>query len=111
MSKTREEIIREYLTEEKILEFDPYADECEIKYQRIRIVKTRKPHTCMGAPDITQSRLHSMPAGTRARYETAMVDGEWGSYYTCIECIVKQLLEFPEYFPDLECLVREVANA
>ena len=103
----REKVIREYLTDAKILEFDPYADECDIQYQKVKIVKTRKPQTCVRTPH--GNKEHIIPAGTRARYETAMVDGEWGRYYSCVDCIVQALMENPEYFPELEEMLREAA--
>jgi hypothetical protein len=103
----RETIVEQFLTDERILEFDPYADECEVKYQTIKIVKTRKEQKCMGVPGVDGLDLHPIPAGTRARHEKAMIDGEWGSYYTCIDCIKKSLVQMPEYFTELDDQIRQ----
>ena len=72
-------------------EFDPYADECEVKQLTVKIVKTRKEHQCMGVPGFPETPIHQMGAGSTARYESAIVDGDFGSYYTCIACIDKYL--------------------
>ncbi len=66
--------------------FDPYLDcdrDVDIKARKVRVVRTRKPHTCLTA----NLKQHEIPAGSLARFESAVVDGEWGCYYTCLECI------------------------
>jgi hypothetical protein len=105
VSTTRIQIVERFLTDEKVLEYDPYADECDVKYQSVKIITTRKEQKCSGVPGLELSD-HVMPAGTRARFERAMVDGEWAKYYSCIEFIKKGLVDFPEYFQDLDDEIR-----
>ena len=67
-------------------DFDPYLDcdrDVDIKARKVRVVRTRKPHVCLTA----NLKQHEIPAGSLARFESAVVDGEWGCYYTCLECI------------------------
>ena len=63
--------------------YDPFFGDrdVEIKCQKVNIVTTRKQHECIF------ERTHIIETGTRARYETALVDGEWGSYYMCLDCM------------------------
>lgn len=69
-------------TDAEYLRFDPYADECEVKCRTVKMVTTRKPQTCY----CPAGKVHDIPAGTRARFEHAIVEGKWASYYTCIPC-------------------------
>lgn len=89
------------------IDFSPYEDECEVRCSTVKIVVTRKPQLCMGNPFLADIRMerpetHEIPAGTRCRCESAMVEGEWGRYYTCLECIASYL-DHPdqEYFENL----------
>jgi hypothetical protein len=66
------------------IQFDPYMDESHIACRKVRIVVTRKEHDCF-CPNNEQ--YHAIPRSTLARYETAIVDGKWGRYYTCLACI------------------------
>lgn len=54
-----------------------------IRSRTVKVVVTRKPHECFS---FDCSGLHNIPPGTRAIYEHAIVDGQWGSFYTCLEC-------------------------
>lgn len=70
------------------VEWDPFdgADrDVNIKCRTVKIVTTRKAQKCMGWDGADTQ--HDMPAGTRARYERAIVDGEWGSFYICLGCM------------------------
>lgn len=40
-----------------------------------------------------KSTATEIQAGERARYEKALVDGAWGSYYICLECLAPFALE------------------
>ena len=73
------------MTDDEYLRFDPFSSDrdVDIRCRKVRIVKTRKEHACM-SPTI---RFHPMPPGTKARFESAVVEGEWKSYYTCLKCI------------------------
>lgn len=55
----------------------------DIRCRLTRVLKTRKPHDCFSFVD---GGLHPIPKGTMAICETAIVDGSWGTYYTCLEC-------------------------
>ena len=77
------------------IDFDPYMDECTVKCSKVKIVTTRKAQTCF----MPTGKIHQIPVGTRARYETAIVDGEWGRYYTCLECLDRYMDEYPDVFP------------
>lgn len=73
-------------TDADYLRFDPFGDDRDVKIEcrTVKMVTTKKPHKCA---DPNTGTLHDIPAGTRARYEHALVDGEWGSYYCCTTCI------------------------
>jgi hypothetical protein len=70
---------RDYLACEGMLDG---RDE-DIRCRTTKVVKTRKPHDCFSFVD---GGLHPIPKGTMAICETAIVDGGWGTYYTCLEC-------------------------
>lgn len=77
-------------TDQEIIDFDPCGgDDYQIDCQTVKIVKTRKEHQCLGVGG--PESMHIMPAGTRARYDKARVDGDFGSYYVCVECIEKYM--------------------
>lgn len=64
------------------------GDEAELTLRSVKLVVTRKEHMCM-APD---GGTHAIAPGSRARFEKALVDGDYfGRYYTCVECIEKDL--------------------
>lgn len=94
--------------QELYLKYDPFVDECEILYHKARIVKTRTEHECMLAHLFYDVTPHNIPSGQLARLDTAMVEGEWGRYYSCIPCIEKWLEEQP--FGLLEDELRAVAG-
>lgn len=71
---------------DKYISFDPYLDcdrDVRIEGRSVRIVRTRKAHTCLTA----SLKQHEIPVGSMARFESAIVDGQPGSYYTCLECL------------------------
>lgn len=77
------------------IRFDPGAGDMDvdIKCQEVRIVTVRKPQPCwLGmSPDRAN---HNIEPGQRARFEKAIVDGDWRSYYCCLPCIEKELTEW-----------------
>lgn len=78
-------------TDDDYLAWDPFEGgdrDVKITLRTVKIVITRKPQKCFNPED---GQPHDIPAGTRARYEHALVDGEWGNYYTCLECMFKWL--------------------
>lgn len=77
-------------SDREIIDFDPCGgDDCQIHCQTVKIVKTRKEHQCLGVGG--PESMHVMPPGTRARFDKALVEGQWGSYYVCAECIEKYM--------------------
>ena len=67
-------------------QFDFTGDETDIRLRRIRMVTIRKPQTCVPPPSIGKE-VHEIAPGTRARLETALVEGVFGKCYTCTECL------------------------
>lgn len=66
--------------------FDYPHDETDIQMRKVRMVTIRKPQTCVPPPGIDKN-VHEIPAGTRARLETALVEGSWAKCYTCTVCM------------------------
>lgn len=78
-------------TDEDYLRYDPFEGDrdVDIRAKTVSLVTTRKPQKCHGYDGFTT--MHDIPAGTRARFEKAIVDGDWGSCYVCTECMDKWL--------------------
>ncbi len=77
------------------LKWNPFIDadqDVEIRQYTWELVKTRKPHDCMLA-QLVGNEYHEIPKGEFAMREHALVDGEWGSSYSCIGCMDKWLTE------------------
>ena len=76
----------ERFSDEDYLRFDPFDGDrdVDVRIKTVEVVTTRKPHICAMPTDEKQ---HTIPSGSRARHETAIVDGEWGSYYICVGCM------------------------
>lgn len=81
------------------LKWNPWTgdQDVEIREYTWRLVKVRKPHPCMLAGLVGKPE-HEIQRGELAMREHALVDGEWGSAYSCIECMDKWLTE--EVKPD-----------
>ena len=80
--------LKEY-TDQEYIDFDPFDGDrdVDIRCKTIKIVKVRKQQTCFFTEE------HNIEPGERARYETAIVDGQWGSYYICLGCLKKWMNE------------------
>jgi hypothetical protein len=62
-----------------------YSDgDADIRCYSAKVVKTRKQHMC---PGYFLEALHPIPVGTLTVRERALVDGKWGTAYTCVDCI------------------------
>lgn len=74
------------------IRYDPFDGDrdVDVRARTVAIVTTRKPHKCMSPG----GAIHDIPSGTRARYETAIVEGHWGRYYTCVACMDGWLRDF-----------------
>ena len=72
-------------TDKEYLMYDPFDSDrdVDIRCQSVSMVTTRREHVCISA-DCDQ---HPIPPGTRARYESALVEGKWGSCYMCVGCL------------------------
>jgi len=78
-------------TDEEYLNFDPYGfEDYEMRARKAKLVTTRKVHKCSGAC-LDGDKPHDIPVGTRVRFESAIVEGDWGSFHTCFDCIDKYL--------------------
>lgn len=60
----------------------------DIRCRTTKIITTRAPHVCYSPVD---GKIHEIPAGIRALKEHAIVDGEWSTSYSCVECINKYM--------------------
>lgn len=56
-----------------------------IRAQSRKIVVTRAAHRCAYADVI--GNPHTIPPGTRAVYERAVVEGQWGAWWSCLGCL------------------------
>lgn len=64
-----------------------YTDsDTDIRCYTTAVVRTRTPHQC---PGNFKEALHSIPVGSRAVVERALVEGKWSTCYTCEECILQ----------------------
>jgi len=70
------------------LNFNPFDADFEegIRCRTIKMVKTRKDHQCA-------LNDHIIPKGSTVRFEKAIVEGKWGSYYVCKPCMINWFRE------------------
>jgi len=82
------------ITDDLRMSFEPMADESEVRAKRVKMVVVRYPHVCYGSynPD-NKPGEHTIQPGERARFETAMVDGNWHTSWHCIKCIDRIIKE------------------
>lgn len=75
--------------ESDYLAYDPYeGDEAEIRCRTVKLVKVRKAHACFMGANPVGGDGHLINPGDVARYEKALVDGDfWGRSYVCIPCM------------------------
>lgn len=81
------------ITDADYLKYDPFDGDrdVDIRCRTAKLVKVRKPQKCHGLDQETHG--HEIKTGERARYETALIDGEWGSFYCCLGCMDKWLID------------------
>lgn len=74
--------------------YDPFEGDRDTttKCRTVKIVRARKEHRCFEgtSPD---SVPHDIKVGQLARREAALVDGEWGVWYSCLPCMDAWLTE------------------
>lgn len=74
------------------LRWDPFAgdkDDGGVRARTVKIVTTRAPHTCLAGDS-----PHEISVGVRARCERGILDGQWTSWYACLECVEKELDDY-----------------
>ena len=76
------------------LDFNPFdegkGDDC-IEYRRVQIATIRKPQTCMASyllPDESK-KGHVIDVGSRVYKESAKVEGQFATCYSCLSCLDK----------------------
>jgi hypothetical protein len=77
------------------LDNDPFSgsdQDTDIRCHTVKIVKVRKSQDCFLAQMVGKP-AHVIQPGELARYDHALVDDEWGGYYTCLGCMDKWLIE------------------
>jgi len=75
--------------------WNPFIDsdrDTEVKMYNWKMVKTRKIHDCY-LSQLVGKEYHEIPIGSLAMREHAIVDGEWGSSYSCLDCMDEYLAE------------------
>lgn len=98
-------------TKETYLKYDPFSDcdrDTDIRFHTEKIVKVRKEQDCM-LSDLLGLPIHKIEIGQLARYDHALVDGEWGSYYSCLDCMDKWFEEDRDMF-EVELSVEELVK-
>ena len=72
------------MTDDEYIQFDPFEGDrdTDIRCRSVKMVTTRKVHQCTGIDD-----MHKIHPGTRARYEKAIFEGSWASWYMCVGCL------------------------
>lgn len=77
-------------SDEEYIHYDPFLDcdrdDVTIRCRKVSVVVTRKPQMC-----VALSGSHEIPAGTRARRESAFINGSPGVYYYCTACCDREL--------------------
>lgn len=85
-------------SEDEYLDFNPFDEgkgDYAIECRTVRIVTTRKPHPCMASYLVTDERRkgHFIEPGARAYKESAKVEGQFGTAYSCLPCLDSIMLE------------------
>jgi hypothetical protein len=78
-------------TDEEYLTFNPFDEGkggCSIECRKVLIVTVRKEQLCVAAGLVPPKyEPHNISVGTRAYKESAKVDGQFGSCYSCLPCL------------------------
>lgn len=93
---------RAQFTHETYLQYPPFNDDMDedVRQREVRIVKTKKDHDCSAGDLFGMPANHSIHSGEYAFYEHAIVDGEWGQSWVCLECMDRFLTENLELTPE-----------
>jgi hypothetical protein len=82
-------------TEKVYLDNNPFGEagrDEDVRQYEWKLVRTRKPHDCM-LGELVGRGQHEIPKGELVMREHAIVEGEWGSAYSCLECMDKWLIK------------------
>lgn len=66
----------------------------EIRCRKVKVIKVRKSQTCYLSHLLVDAAAfgHTIKPGDMAIRETAIVDGQWGSSWSCLDCMDKWLI-------------------
>jgi hypothetical protein len=79
-------------SERDYLEFNPFDEgkgDYSIECRKVKIVTTRKEHPCMASYLVSDDRMkgHAIVTHTRAYKESAKVEGQFATCYSCLPCL------------------------
>jgi hypothetical protein len=80
-------------SERDYLEFNPFDEgkgDYSIECRKVQIVTTRKVHDCMASyllQDNPRCKGHVIKPGSRAYKESAKVEGQFATCYSCLPCL------------------------
>lgn len=84
------------ITDDQFLSFSPFDEGkggCRIECHKVMITVIRKPQPCMASYLVPPNyKPHEVAANTRAWKESAKVDGQFGSCYSCLPCLRKLMI-------------------
>ena len=73
------------------LQFNPFDEgkgDCSIECRKVLIVTIRKQQPCMASYLVPPKyKSHMIGANSRAYKESAKVDGQFGTCYSCLPCL------------------------
>lgn len=79
-------------TDEEYIGTDPFfGDEAELTCRTVVVRTARKDHECYG---LDGASSHMIRPGQRYRHERALVDGTWGEFRICLDCMDKHIKDF-----------------
>lgn len=82
-------------TDADYIDFNPFDEgkgDCSIECRKVQIVTTRKPHPCMASYllfDDEAKKGHEITTSSRAYKESAKVEGQFATCYSCLPCLDK----------------------
>lgn len=79
--------------DESYLDYDFFAEDKDqegIRNHSKKMIVTRSEQRCLSDG---LDGMHQIEAGTRARFDKAVIDGVWASFYTCVRCLDRMLTE------------------
>lgn len=84
-------------SDQEYINYDPFeGDDSEITCRKVAIRTARKEHDCYAITLNGKEPQHRIKVGQRYRHETARVDGEFGSWKMCLECIDKDIKDLDD---------------